>query len=64
MPAFEYEARVTQNDGEQVVEWGTVVAKTREEAKKKIVSRGWTTISLHRLKGLKGLLKALTPDVK
>ena len=64
MPTFEYEARYTRSSGEQTTEWGTVVARTEEEAKSKVTNRGMVVVSLRRVSGLKGLLKMFGADIR
>ena len=67
MPTFEYEATVKSSDatnGEEVTERGTVVAPTKTSAEEKLKQLGLIPVKLTALRGLKGLIKSFTADVK
>ena len=64
MPTFEYEATVKSNGGEEVTEWGTVVAPSQTTAEDKLKQLGLVPIKMKVLKGIKSLLKSFTADVK
>ncbi len=64
MPTFDYEATVKSNSGEEVTEWGTVVAPTQTEAEEKLKQLGLVPVNLRVLKGIKSLIKSFTADVK
>ena len=64
MPTFEYEATVKSNSGEEVTEWGTVVAPSQTTAEDKLKQLGLVPVNMKVLKGIKSLFKSFTADVK
>jgi len=64
MSTFEYEAIVKSNSGEEVTEWGTVVAPSQTDAEEKLKQLGLMPAKMKALKGIKSLLKSFTADVK
>jgi hypothetical protein len=68
MPTFEYEATVksTNNgkNGEEVTEWGTVVAPSQTGAEDKLRQLGLVPVRLTPLSGIKSFFKSFTADVK
>ena len=64
MPTFEYEATVKSNSGEEVTEWGTVVAPSQTAAEDKLKQLGLVPTNMKVLRGIKSLLKSFTADVK
>lgn len=62
MPLYKYVA--TANTGEDHSESGTVVARTEEEAKKKLKGLHFDQIHLKKVMGLMGLMGQLTANIK
>ena len=62
MPVFEYTAANTKR--EDHVESGTIVAKTQDEAKKKLKDLRLGQIRLKRLNPIAGFLKSFNADVR
>ena len=62
MAVFEYKGVNARR--EESVEKGTVVAPSDDEARKKLQGLGMGSIQLKRIRGLRGLLKTLTADIR
>jgi len=64
MSTFEYEATVKSSNGEEVTEWGTVVAPSQSQAEEKLKQLGLVPVRMKVLRGIKSLVKSFTADVK
>jgi hypothetical protein len=62
MPVYRYVA--TANEPEPIRESGTVLARNEEKARDKLTAIGLSECSFRELRGLKGLLCRLFPDIR
>ncbi len=64
MATFKYEAVVKSDAGEDNLELGYVVASSRAAAEQKIKAHQLEPRRLLQITGIRGLLKALSADIK
>jgi len=59
---FQYKARISKR--EDYSESGTVVARSEREAEEKVKELDFDHVRVKRIRGLRGLFKALTADIR
>ncbi|MFC1736793.1 hypothetical protein ACFL1X_11805 [Candidatus Hydrogenedentota bacterium] len=52
------------DESEEVHEWGTVIASSESQARKKLESRKLTPLSVRRLSGMKAFITKFSADIK
>ncbi len=62
MPVYRYVA--TANEPEPIRESGTILATDEENAREKLTAIGLSICSFRELRGLKGFLCRLFPDIR
>ena len=64
MAIFEYHAIRAEGDEEKSFIGGVIIARSREEARKKLRERGLKATMLKRSRGVMGMLKWLDADIR
>jgi hypothetical protein len=64
MATFQYQAVVKSDAGEEHFERGYVVAPSRTEAEEKLKANRLELRKLEQIRGVKGLIKAFSADIK
>ena len=64
MATYEYNAVRGQAEGEEIVEWGYVVAPNESDATQKLRAQGLEPVSLKVLTGFRGIIKRFAADIK
>ena len=64
MATYEYYAIRADGDEDKSFVGGVVIARTRQEAKEKLMARGLKATSLRRSRGIIGILRWFDADIR
>lgn len=69
MPTYKFQARrVASGAGiegeEEVVEWGTAVARSEADVREKLRRRGLDPVKIREIRGIKGFFARFRADIK